>query len=335
MNFRGKIYVLCPAYYSTGGTELLHQVVYKLNHLFGVPAFIYYVKVDWKFEVEPTPKRFVKYIAGNYVEEIEDDAANVLIVPENFSNHLFSFRHIRRVLWWLSVDNYFLQFDWHYQTDSKTKKLKRSIRKALNGFPYNQVKKLKYPAVSLHLVQSQYAFDFLRANGLAPVAWLSDYINTEIDAGHRGVEKKDQVIYNPMKGKEFTESLIALAPDIRWIPLQKMTPPQIAALMAESKLYIDFGHHPGKDRIPREAALNGCLVITNRKGAAGNKNDLPIPDSYKFEQSKKNKEQIVSKIRFCLANYASLQHEFSDYREKIKAEEHIFEEELKAVLALL
>lgn len=336
MKFTGKIYVLCPAYYATGGTELLHQVVYKLNHLFQVPAFLYYVNVDWKFEVPPTPKRFVEYIGDSYVEEIEDNEANVLIIPENFSNHVFKFQHIRRVLWWLSVDNYFLQFDFHFQTASKTKKLKRSVRKAFNGFPYNQLQKLKKPSVvTLHLVQSQYAYDFLQANGFAPVAWLSDYINTTIAANDAAVEKKDQILYNPMKGKEFTESLMALAPDIRWIPLQKMTPQQIASLMAESKIYVDFGHHPGKDRIPREAALNGCIVITNRKGAAGNSKDLPIPNHYKFEENNRNKEHIVSKIRFCLANYASLKNDFAPYRERILAEEHIFEDELKAVLALL
>jgi hypothetical protein len=176
----------------------------------------------------------------------------------------------------------------------------------------------------------------LQVNGLAPVAPLSDYINTEVaSADNYMVEKKDQVIYNPMKGKAFTESLIALAPDIRWMPLQKMSPQQIALLMAESKLYIDFGHHPGKDRMPREAALNGCIVITNRKGAAGNSTDIPIPDRYKFEENNRNKEEILSKICFCLANYASLKDDFATYRKSIETEEHIFEVQLEAVLNLL
>ena len=35
------IYVVCPAYFKTGGTELLHQLVYELNNL-GKNAIITY-----------------------------------------------------------------------------------------------------------------------------------------------------------------------------------------------------------------------------------------------------------------------------------------------------
>jgi len=44
------------------------------------------------------------------------------------------------------------------------------------------------------------------------------------------------------------------------------------------KLYVDFGKHPGKDRMPREAAVHGCCIITGRRGAAGNPFDIPIPN---------------------------------------------------------
>ena len=47
-----------------------------------------------------------------------------------------------------------------------------------------------------------------------------------------------------------------------------MTPEQVVDLMSESKVYIDFGNHPGKDRIPREAVINGCCVITGVRGSA-------------------------------------------------------------------
>lgn len=336
MKFQGKIYILCPAYYVTGGTELLHQLVFKLNHIFHVDAYIYYVDINWKFEVPPTPKRFFKYINDCFVEEIEDNEDNVLVVPENFSNYLFRFSKIRRVLWWLSVDNFFLQFKWHYQTESKTKRLKRRIRKVFNGFPYNRLQRLKDPGVVfLHLVQSQYAYEFLRKYNLGPITWLSDYINPEITSEKNTLSKKDQVIYNPMKGKEFTAKLMAYAPEINWVALQRMSPSEVAARMAESKVYIDFGHHPGKDRIPREAVLNDCIILTNRKGAAGNEVDLPIPYSFKFEESNENIQQIISKIRFCFANYATVKNDFTVYKERIKSEELVFESELKHFLDLL
>ncbi|RYY07689.1 MAG: hypothetical protein EOP43_02495 [Sphingobacteriaceae bacterium] len=57
-----RIYVLCPAYFSTGGTELLHQLVYKLINVFNIDAYIFYTNVEWKFEFDLTPSKFVKYM---------------------------------------------------------------------------------------------------------------------------------------------------------------------------------------------------------------------------------------------------------------------------------
>ena len=33
------------------------------------------------------------------------------------------------------------------------------------------------------------------------------------------------------------------------------------------QVYIDFGHHPGQDRLPREAVQCGCVVITGTRGS--------------------------------------------------------------------
>jgi hypothetical protein len=36
------------------------------------------------------------------------------------------------------------------------------------------------------------------------------------------------------------------------------------------------------DRLPREAALAGCVVLTNREGAANYNEDVPLPSEFKF-----------------------------------------------------
>jgi len=41
LNKNSKVYVVCPANVATGGPELLHQLVYKLN-IFGIEAYMYY-----------------------------------------------------------------------------------------------------------------------------------------------------------------------------------------------------------------------------------------------------------------------------------------------------
>ena len=61
--------------------------------------------------------------------------------------------------------------------------------------------------------------------------------------------------------------------------------------------YIDFGPHPGMDRLPREAALAGCIVLTNREGAANFAKDVPLPEEFKF--SKFDVDVIYGMLKDC------------------------------------
>lgn len=145
-------------------------------------------------------------------------------------------------------------------------------------------------------------------------------------------KKEDIVLYNPKKGKEFTEKIIRQSPpDINWVPLINLTTNQVHELIKKSKVYIDFGSHPGKDRFPREAASLGCCVITGKRGAAKYHQDVPINDKYKFDDKTKNIPDIIEQIKFCLANYSSEVNNFSDYRSFIKNEKRIFSEDVKKI----
>ena len=66
-----------------------------------------------------------------------------------------------------------------------------------------------------------------------------------------------------------------------FIPIQGMSSIEVANLLESAKIYIDFGNHPGKDRLPREAVLSGCCIITNSKGSAKNSVDICISKKYK------------------------------------------------------
>ena len=70
---------------------------------------------------------------------------------------------------------------------------------------------------------------------------------------------------------------------------------EILDTLIKSKIYIDFGTHPGRDKIPREAVLLGNCILTNKKGSANNPVDISIPDRFKFEETKKN-EKILNNI---------------------------------------
>jgi hypothetical protein len=98
------------------------------------------------------------------------------------------------------------------------------------------------------------------------------------------------VVYNPAKGIHYTNEIIRRAGQtLQIVPIGKgpngqvrMTGTEVTNLLHRAKVYIDFGPHPGMDRLPREAALAGCIVLTNRDGAAGYDVDVPLPNEFKF-----------------------------------------------------
>jgi len=98
--------------------------------------------------------------------------------------------------------------------------------------------------------------------------------------------------------------------------------------LISGKVYIDFGNHPGKDRFPREAAISGCCILTDRKGAAAYQKDVPILEKYKFNDNKKNIPNIVNQIEYCLNNYQEAIKDFDSYRDFIRQEKDIFKKDI-------
>ena len=101
--------------------------------------------------------------------------------------------------------------------------------------------------------------------------------------------------------------------------------------LISGKLYIDFGNHPGKDRFPREAAISGCCILTDKKGSAAYHKDVPILEKYKFEDKDENINQIIERIEFCLTNYSAAINDFKEYREYIKQEKQTFKNDVSRI----
>ena len=95
-----------------------------------------------------------------------------------------------------------------------------------------------------------------------------------------------------------------------------------------------MGNHPGKDRIPREAAYCGCCVITNRKGSAEYAEDVPIPEEYKISDEE-DYETIINQIEYVMKNYDTVKEQYYPYIEKIKQEKKIFGNEVEEAVGIL
>ena len=307
------VYCICPSLVKSGGPELLHQLVYWINKLGGDAEIAYMDCLENKGFTNP---EYSHYVAGHVTrfEAINDTANNALVIPEGWPFVCADILYAKIIFWWLSVDNFFIPAGSYVDDTIELVKTKSHI----------------------HLFQSEYAKQYVLSLGITQKSLyhLSDYINDEYlttEANYHNCEKKDIVLYNPKKGHSFTEELIRRSKDIEWVAIQNMTTTQVADLMKRAKIYVDFGNHPGKDRIPREAAISGCIVITGRKGSAAYFEDVPIPEIYKINDENVSPDEITDFIRSCLRNYDKMINDFSDYRSRILCEKDTFIEDIKNV----
>lgn len=295
------IYIICPANYATGGPELLHQLGYKLR-LLGFPAVMYYLNA--KEDVCPVCETYQRYNVP-YVEGFVDNAENLVIAAESYLSLLRQAKAATRVLWWLSVDNAKIG-----PSDEEMLKTDRSI---------------------IHLVQSHYAREFVGGVlGIeeSRVFYLSDYINSTFFTRQPSELREDTVLFNPKKGFEVTAKLIERSDArVKWQALNGLTPEEMKKVMHRAKVYVDVGAHPGKDRIPREAALCGLCVITNRQGAAANNIDVPIPGQYKFS-SEASIGEVLQAIYDLIRDYPGRCADYEGYAKKIKREFIEFEKDI-------
>lgn len=330
-----KIFIACPANVTTGGPELLHQLCYTLRKL-KYDAIMYYYNFDKNKYTVPIAEAYKVY-DNPFVIDFEDSIKNLIIIPEVEYNILKSIKLAKKVFWWLSVDNYCCS-----RSGIWGKVLFRLGFSRLDGYKYKKLlgfvnEKFLFSDEVIHFVQSKYAEEFCKSLGIkaSKIYYLSDYlnpifINNAINK-RKYIKKEDIVLYNPKKGYEFTKKIIEKSPYIKWIALENLSRNEMSDLLLKSKVYIDFGNHPGKDRIPREAAISGCCIITGLKGSAKYYEDVPIDNKYKIKDSKKNIIEIINKIQDIFNDFEENALNFEEYRKFILNEKHIFNQNVEDI----
>ncbi len=175
--------------------------------------------------------------------------------------------------------------------------------------------------------------DWCKRHGLTKVYGLSDYLADDyLGLTPDMAQKEDLVVYNPKKGASFTKKLIRASPDLTFAPIIGMSRQEVIRLLLRAKVYIDFGNHPGKDRIPREARMAGCVVVTGTDGAARFDADIPIQE--KIPARSENIRTIRNLIGTVMSDYATFNSRQSAYAEQIKREKGDFVAQVKSLWGL-
>ena len=328
-----KIYALAPYGKATGGIELAHQLVSYLRDE-GQDAKIVYIE---KGEIVPNALVTQEYEKYNIcvANQIEDDGNNFLVLPETFYDFILIYKKIHIGCWWMSVNNRYLKttfkeaFCFANTTQKKWNVIKSFIiNKKLFCLNDNNLLR-KEDGRIVHFYQSAYAQHHLYDLGFSYILPLSDYINNDLIRNQQQV-REDLVLYNPKKGFVFTKKIIKRfeGSRVKFIALSGFNRKELSDLMNKAKLYIDFGDFPGKDRLPREAILNGCCILTGKLGAARFYEDVAIPSEYKIESKKENLPEIEQHIYHIMDHFEDCLKDMAIYKQHILMEKVIFYSEV-------
>lgn len=331
-----NIYMLAPYKLATGGIELCHQLVDHLRNI-GENAFIVYIDGGQINHDKNITEEYSKYNI-EVTDTIEDDVQNILVLPEIYFEWIFEYKQIRIGCWWMSVDNRYANCN--IRDVIKFHKTFRCKCKALYDYFYvrphkyhekNTDKLLRQEGDRItHFYQSHYAQSHLYQLGFSKVMPLSDYVNALYNTNASPTAlKKDIILYNPKKGHLFSLQIISKMTGYEFVPLIGLSREQLKQLFSDAKLYIDFGHFPGKDRLHREAALNCCCIITGKNGASRFYEDVPIDSDYKFDATASSLPAIVERIKYVLAHYDKCIHDFDFLRKTIMDEQATFYREVE------
>ena len=117
-------------------------------------------------------------------------------------------------------------------------------------------------------------------------------------------------------------------PKIKFIRLENYNMNEVIEILSRSKIYIDFGFHPGVDHLPREAAILKNCIITNKEGSAFYPEAVSINEKFKFDEKNGNLKKISEKIDQIFNNFDAELKEFDDYVDQLKSEKINFKKQV-------
>lgn len=324
-----KIFVLYHRGLRTGGPEALHQLVSTLREL-GQDAYLV------PHYTTATTDRVAQYAIYDAPEAdtIEDVAGNIVVVPETFIEDVFAFKHAKKMIWWLSIDNaltFMGERLWQRSTGGLPTKIRetwvpflRMLKHADTPFQMRRRRDI------VHLVQSSYAWSFIASRLNTVPSLLSDFTpQGEFGPADEAIRNPRLVTYNPAKGAHIIQAVKRVCdPDIEWLPIQGMTRSEVVRTLQTCGVYLDLGHHPGKDRMPREAALSGALALVARRGSGAYFADVPIPWEHKIMPDENEVSATADALPRLMDNLAEEIRKQDAYRAAIKAERERFRKEV-------
>jgi hypothetical protein len=314
--------------------------------------------------VHPNYKRYhCSWVALN---SVKDDKNSVLIVPETAVDKIHRFRKAKRIIYWLAVDNYVLSlckpskidfilyiarnylFDLHNIANSFATK---NIQVYYNAFVAKYVKslidsgKISIPKADLHIAQSMYAKEFLLSHGIDnnDIMLLREPLEEEFLDVAKIVKhdiKSNVIAWNSRKAYPVAPKLVNILRKRGHIVLElkNVGKERMIKILLKSKVFIDVGIHPGRDRPPREAIALDSITIINNHGGCYHYEDCAVPEKFKWNcyfDCKLDYNKHVEDIEHYLENYEYYIKQFQVSKQLVLSEPYVYQSDVKHIIKRL
>ncbi len=326
MGNKARYYIFTPAHFCSGGPEALHQLAYYMRKL-GMAVYTVYYTYSGFPDVQSIDRYKQYEVSVVRYGEIEDEVGNYIIAPENAPWCLNGFKKAQKCIWWLSL----------HANEVKKGTLKERATLMKRRLLHEDLSHYRHidfnPDNCWHLCASKYTYLYVsQSYKQSKVDYLVEPISLDfLRMGNVDLptEREDVVLYNPSKPSAIMTELLERG-RFNYVPLKGYTPEGLAERYKKSKLYVDFGHFGGPERMPKEAVFYGCNILVANHNAASNDFDVAIPQKYKMEDGM-CAEQIESKIAEMLVNYDLQNVDFKSFKIKVERLEENFMEQLKGL----
>jgi len=285
------IYFLCP-FFKTGGPENIHLTVSVINSLCNhVAAKVIYTTTN---NVSLYPE--IPFVEFGTLADVEDVPTNFFVLPEiyniNTTKKITGIKNCQYILWWMSY---------------------------INACTKNTLVNCDIPGI-MHAFHSYYEYAMIRPKLTLNQKhfFLSDFIADEyttINMTDFIHTKEPRVCFNGYKDR--ISKRLCQEANIPFIEICNMEREQVNDVLKKCQVYVDMGIHPGKDHMPREAAMYGCVVITNKCGSAAYMEDVPITEKVSYDS------ELVPMIKNVFQNYKEFLIKQDHYRKIILGEKYI------------
>jgi hypothetical protein len=304
---------------------------------------------------DPMHPNYKKYrCPWTLVRKISDDYDVCAIAPETAVDKIIRFKKAKKIIYWLAVDNYVLSL----YRPSKLGFIQFTIKKYFfdphivyaiitgnsviyyNAYVASYVKSLidakavSVPDADLHLVQSLYAKEFLSSYdvGNNNIVMIREPLEEEFLERSKEViqhEKIDVVAFNARKAYPLTFKLVKALRrhGIVVLDLKNVGKDRMIKILSKSKIFLDIGLHPGRDRPPREAVVLDNITIVNNHGGCYHFADCMIPVEFKWNcylDQDINYHKSIYDIEHYLENYEYYIKKFYSFKQYILQEPSLF-----------